>query len=69
MYGFLYRLMPGPKWVKVLCLLLLFLAVVAVLFTWVFPAIAPYMPFNQGTVTLDGAAAQLGIPPAAPARI
>lgn len=50
MYGLLYRLMPGPVWLKIILLILLFLIVVAVLFTWVFPAIAPYMPFNQGTV-------------------
>lgn len=42
--------MPGPVWLKIILLILLFLIVVAVLFTWVFPAIAPYMPFNQGTV-------------------
>ncbi len=54
MYGLLYRLMPGPAWLKVILLLVLFLAVVAVLFTWVFPAIAPYMPFNQGTVGSGG---------------
>lgn len=53
MYGLLYRLMPGPAWLKVIFLLILFLAVVAVLFTWVFPAIAPYMPFNQGTIDVS----------------
>ncbi len=26
------------------------LAVVAILFTWVFPALAPLMPFNETTV-------------------
>jgi hypothetical protein len=30
--------------------LLLALAVVAALFVWVFPAVAPYMPFNETTV-------------------
>ena len=50
MYGWLYRIMPGPAIVKLMLLALLFLAVVAVLFTWVFPAIAPYMPFNHNTV-------------------
>lgn len=50
MYGFLYRMMPGPWYVKVFLLLLLFLVIVAVLFMWGFPMLAPYMPFNQGTV-------------------
>lgn len=50
MYAALYRLMPGPWWAKCLLLAILAVALVAVLFTWVFPAIAPYMPFNQNTV-------------------
>ncbi len=51
MYGWLYRIIPGPWWVKVLVLLVLFAALVVVLFGWVFPMIAPYMPFNQGTIS------------------
>ncbi|MFV0459936.1 MAG: hypothetical protein ACK5MT_14320 [Actinomycetales bacterium] len=50
MYGALWRLIPGPVWVKVLLCLLLAFVVVAVCFTWVFPAIAPYVPVNDGTV-------------------
>ncbi|WP_167346640.1 hypothetical protein [Dermabacter hominis] len=55
MYGWLYRIIPGPWWVKVLVLLILFAAIVVVLFGWVFPLIAPYMPFNQGTISALGA--------------
>lgn len=51
MYGALWRILPGPAWVRVLILLVLVAAVVAACFTWVFPALAPYMPFNQITVT------------------
>jgi hypothetical protein len=36
--------------VKILLAVLVVLALVAALFTWVFPAVAPYMPFNDGTV-------------------
>lgn len=50
MYGWLWRALPGPAWLRALILLVLALAVVAVCFTWVFPAIAPYMPFNDNTV-------------------
>lgn len=50
MYGWLFRMLPGPRWVRVIILLVLLLAVIAVLFTWVFPAIAPYMPFNDGLI-------------------
>ena len=50
MYGALWRLMPGPWPVKLLlCLVLVFLVVV-VCFLWLFPAIAPYMPFNRNSV-------------------
>lgn len=51
MYGWLYRIIPGPWWVKVLVLLVLFAAIVVLLFGWGFPLIAPYMPFNQGTIS------------------
>lgn len=50
MYGWLWRALPGPAWVRVLFLAALAVAVVAVCFTWVFPAIAPFMPFNDITV-------------------
>ena len=50
MYGLLWRLLPGPVWIRALLALLLVVAVVAVCFTWVFPAIAPFMPFNDITV-------------------
>ena len=50
MYGFLWRHLPGPLLVRLLLALILVLAVVAVLFVWVFPALAPIMPFNNGTV-------------------
>ena len=51
MYGVLWRILPGPAWVRVLILVVLAAAVVAACFTWLFPAIAPHLPFNQITVT------------------
>lgn len=50
MYGFIWRHLPGPLVLRVLLALVLAAAVVAVLFLWVFPAVAPIMPFNNGTV-------------------
>jgi hypothetical protein len=50
MYGFVWRHLPGPTIVRVLLALVLVAAVIAVLFVWVFPALAPIMPFNNGTV-------------------
>lgn len=49
-YGWLWRVLPGPVPMKVLQALALVLVVVAVLFTAVFPVIAPFMPFNDTTV-------------------
>ncbi len=42
--------MPGPWPVKLLLSLVLVIAVVAVCFLWLFPAIAPHMPFNGNSV-------------------
>lgn len=50
MYGALWRVLPGNRWAKAVQLLILFAAVVFVCFQWVFPAIAPLMPFNDNTV-------------------
>ncbi len=50
MYGWLWRRLPGPVWVRTIIALVLAGAVVVALFGWVFPAIAPHMPFNQLTV-------------------
>ncbi|MBM7832429.1 hypothetical protein JOE59_003134 [Agromyces cerinus] len=37
MYGALWRVLPGPVWLRVILMLLLVVAVVFALFTWVFP--------------------------------
>ena len=50
MYGALWRLLPGPAWLRAILLVVLAAAVVAACFLWVFPAIAPLMPFNDITV-------------------
>ena len=50
MYGWLWRHLPGPTAVRVVTVVVLALAVLAACFLWVFPAVAPYMPFNQTTV-------------------
>lgn len=50
MYGWLWRVLPGPAWVRALLLLGLLAALVVACFTWIFPAVAPLMPFNDITV-------------------
>ena len=50
MYRWLWRALPGPAAVRVALLAVLALALVAVCFTWVFPAVSPLLPFTDSTV-------------------
>lgn len=52
LYGLIWRLLPGPVPVKVVLAAVLVVAVVAVLFSWVFPAMEPWMPGSD--ITVDG---------------
>jgi hypothetical protein len=53
-YEWMWRHLPGPWPVRALISLALAVAAVLALFQWVFPAVAPLMPFNDGTVTPTG---------------
>ncbi|WP_448630754.1 hypothetical protein [Cellulomonas soli] len=50
MYGWLWRHLPGPTAARIAILAVAACALLAVCFTWVFPAVAPFMPFNDTTV-------------------
>ncbi|MGV1007655.1 MAG: hypothetical protein ACOYBY_03490 [Dermatophilaceae bacterium] len=50
MYAALWRALPGGRAAKAFECLVLFVVVVAVLFVWVFPAIAPRLPFENVTL-------------------
>ena len=50
MYGWLWRHLPGPVGVRVLLAVVLAAAVLTACFLWVYPALAPHMPFNDTTV-------------------
>jgi len=50
-YSSLWRRLPGGRWARSLQALLLFVLAVAVLFLWVFPAVTPYLPYENVTVT------------------
>ncbi len=50
MYGALWRSLPGPIWLRAVLTLLLLAALVVLLFLWVFPTVAPLMPFNDNTI-------------------
>jgi hypothetical protein len=52
-YGPLWRSLRGPLPVRVLQLVLLALAAVAVCFLWLFPLAAEHLPFNHNTVAGD----------------
>ncbi|RBP67292.1 hypothetical protein DFO66_102348 [Brevibacterium sanguinis] len=54
MYEFIWRILPGNWFVKILISLILIAAVVFVLMQYIFPVVAPYMPFNNATVTDGG---------------
>lgn len=57
MYGALWRVLPGPAWVRVLLLLVLAAAVVLACFEWLFPLVSEYMPFNDPNIQTDAAGA------------
>ncbi|MEY9215459.1 hypothetical protein NI17_014790 [Thermobifida halotolerans] len=52
MYGLIWRLIPGPWFVKLLVSLALATGAAALLWYVVFPWADPYLPFND--VTVDG---------------
>lgn len=50
MYGALWRVLPGPWWVRVLILLVLVTAVLAALALWVFPWVQTLIATPEVTV-------------------
>lgn len=50
MYGWLWRHLPGPALLRALILLVAAMAVIALLFEVVFPAVAPLLPLDQNTM-------------------
>ncbi len=51
MYAWIWRTLPGPVWVRALTSLALVAAFILVLFEWVYPWLAPLLPFQQQTIT------------------
>lgn len=50
MYGALWRILPGPIWVRILLVLLLLVAVLYSLATWVFPWVESIVNNQEATV-------------------
>jgi hypothetical protein len=54
MYRALWRILPGPAWLRVLLLMILAVAVVAALMVWVFPVIDGIVQPEDVTVGTSG---------------
>lgn len=50
MYGPLWRILPGPTWLKVIEALILLVAVFFLLMEVVFPWVSEMMPYNEVAV-------------------
>lgn len=50
MYAALWRILPGPVWVRVIILIVLLAAVLYVLFTFVFPWAQTLIPVPDATI-------------------
>jgi hypothetical protein len=54
LYAALWRALPGPTPLRALTALALTVAAIAFCFLWLFPRIAPLMPFNDNTIDPAG---------------
>ena len=50
MYGALWRILPGPIWVRIILVMLLVVAVLYSLSTWVFPWVETLINNQEATV-------------------
>jgi len=50
MYGALWRVLPGPIWVRIILVMLLVVAVLYSLSTWVFPWVETLINNQEATV-------------------
>lgn len=50
MYAALWRLLPGPMWLRLLLLLIALVVIITVLMVWVFPWIDSFITTQEGTV-------------------
>lgn len=50
MYGALWRVLPGPAWVRIIILLALLAGIVAACVLWVFPFIDQFVAPTDSTV-------------------
>jgi hypothetical protein len=60
MYGWIWRRLPGNRWLKSLQCLVLLVGVVALLFLVVFPWLDPRLPWNRASVNAVGMLGTIG---------
>ena len=51
MYGALWRVLPGPAWLRILILVVVLAVLLTVMVLWIFPWIDSMLPAQEGTVT------------------
>ncbi len=50
MYGWIFRALPGPLWMRVILSVILVLAAVMVLMVFVFPWVSQFNPLTDSTI-------------------
>lgn len=50
MYGWIFRHLPGPLWLRIVTAVLLIAAAVAALMLYVFPWFSQFSPFTDSTI-------------------
>lgn len=50
-YSWLFSILPGPRWLKVIEALIVIAAVVAILFQWGFPWVVETFHLSENTVS------------------
>jgi hypothetical protein len=50
MYGWIFRALPGPLWMRIILSVVLVLAAVMVLMVFVFPWVSQFNPLTDSTI-------------------
>lgn len=53
MYGWIFRHLPGPLWLRIIIALVLIAAVVLLLMQFVFPWLSQFNPLTDSTIGSD----------------
>lgn len=51
MYAWIFSILPGPKWLRIIEVMIVILAVVAALFQWGFPWVVATFHLSENTVS------------------